>query len=293
MQTSIRYRGKIFDGHDIQFIKNLIAQNPSLSRRRLSAKLCQEWNWVQANGALRDMVCRGLLLQLHRSGLIELPPKRCTPHNPLSHRVKPSLALDFNPDPIEGPLIHLRPLEIRQIRRTQSESLFASLMESHHYLGYTQPVGEHLKYLIYTQEVPIACMAWSSAPRHIGCRDRFIGWPQEIRRKNIHFIAYNTRFLILPWVQVPYLASHILGQMAKRISQDWQTLYNHRIYFLETFIDPQRFRGTCYRAANWIYLGKTTGLGKDAQSRTPNRSLKEMWAYPLSPHFRQRLGQIS
>ncbi len=126
MQTSIRYRGKIFDGHDIQFIKILIAQNPSLSRRRLSAKLCQEWNWVQANGALRDMVCRGLLLQLHRSGLIELPPKRCTPHNPLSHRVKPSLALDFNPDPIEGPLIHLRPLESRQIRRTQSESLRVS-----------------------------------------------------------------------------------------------------------------------------------------------------------------------
>jgi hypothetical protein len=293
MQTSIRYRGKTFGDQEIESIKKLIAKNPTLSRRRLSAKLCQQWNWVQANGALRDMVCRGLLLQLHRGGLIELPPKRCTPHNPLSQRAKPAVTVESNCQPITGPLAHLRPLEIRQVRRTPDETLFGSLIESHHYLGYTQPVGEHLKYLIYSNGAPIACMAWSSAPRHIGCRDRFIGWGQEVRRNNIHLLAYNTRFLILPFVHVPHLASHILGLMAKRISKDWQELYNHRIYFLETFIDPQRFRGTCYRAANWIYLGKTTGRGKDDQTGKPNRSVKEMWAYPLWPHFREQLGQIS
>ena len=151
------------------------------------------------------------------------------------------------------------------MRRTADEPLFNSLMEQHHYLGYEQPVGEHLKYLVWAQGRPIACLAWSSAPRHLGSRDRYIGWSAEARRRNIRFIAYNTRFLILPWVRVPHLASHILGRMAARISDDWERMYGHPIYFLETFVDPERFRGTCYRAANWVLLGQTTGRGKTIQ----------------------------
>ena len=129
---------------------------------------------------------------------------------------------------------------------------------------------------------PIACLAWSSAPRHLGSRDRYIGWDAAARRSRIRFIAYNTRFLILPWVRVEHLASHILGRMAARISDDWQQMYGHPIYFLETFIDPERFRGTCYRAANWVLMGRTTGRGKQSNSYVPNRSIKEVLGYPLT-----------
>ena len=177
------------------------------------------------------------------------------------------------------------------MRRTAEEPLFNSLMEEHHYLGYEQPVGEHLKYLVWAQGRPIACLAWSSAPRHLGARDRYIGWIAEARRRNIRFIAYNTRFLILPWVRVEHLASHILGRMAARISDDWQRMYGHPIYFLETFVDPERFRGTCYRAANWVLLGKTTGRGKQSNSYVPNRSIKEVLGYPLTKRFRELLGE--
>ena len=152
-------------------------------------------------------------------------------------------------------------------------------------------MGEHLKHLVYARGWPVACLAWSSAPRHSGPRDRFIGWSPEPRRTNLHLVAYHTRFLILPSVRVPHLASHLLAQAVRQLSADWQRLYAHPIYLVETFIDPQRFRGTCYRAANWIYLGLTTGRGKDDQTNRPNRSLKELWVYPLREDFRRRLGQ--
>src|SRR5256885_1065656 len=155
------------------------------------------------------------------------------------------------------------------------------LIEQYHPLGYPQPVGEHLKYMAYAEGRPIACLAWSSAPRHLGSRDRFIGWSAEARRRNIRFLAYNPRFLILPWVRVKHLASHILGRMAAQISADWQRLYGHPIYFVETFVDPERFRGTCYRAANWVMLGRTTGRGKDDHTNRPNRSIKEVLGLPV------------
>jgi len=165
-------------------------------------------------------------------------------------------------------------------------------MEQHHYLGYERGVGEHVKYLAWGQGRPIACLAWSSAPRHLGSRDRYIGWSAEARRRNLRFLAYNTRFLILPWVVTPHLASHLLARMTKRLSEDWQRLYQHPIYFVETFVDRTRFRGTCYRAANWIVLGETTGRGKDDHTNRPNRSIKEVLGYPLTPRFRELLQEV-
>ena len=194
--------------------------------------------------------------------------------------------------PVNVSLAELGPLEVRQVRRTPEEAMFNALMHEHHYLGYTQPVGEHLKYMVFAGERPIACMAWSSAPRHLGSRDRFIGWTAQARLANIRLLAYNTRFLILPWVTVPHLASHLLGRIAKRLSADWQAVYAHPICFVETFIDPQRFRGTCYRAANWTLLGVTTGRGKDAPTRAANRSIKQVLGYALVKDFRQRLSQL-
>lgn len=290
MPAEWRYRGRIIRAEDVLFIRRLITENPRLSRRKLSSKLCEAWDWKQANGALRDMVCRGLLLMLHRAGEIELPAVRQISHNPFVRRERPQPA-PIDMTPLTGPLTELRPISVQQVRRTSDESLFNSLIEHHHYLGYEQPVGEHLKYLVWAQGRPIACMAWSSAPRHLGSRDRHIGWSAEARRRNIRFVAYNTRFLILPWVEVRHLASHILGRIAGSLSKDWEQLYGHPVYFAETFIEPGRFRGTCYRAANWRLLGLTTGRGKDSASKRPNRSVKEVLGYPLTPRFRELLSQ--
>jgi hypothetical protein len=291
MQRPLSYRHRVITDDDLVFIRRLIAENPGLSRRALSLKLCEAWSWVQANGALRDMVCRGMMLMLHRQGLIELPALRQVGRSSRCRPAKPQ-ALSIDQTPLSVSFAELGPLEVRQVRRSPEEAVFNALMQQHHYLGYAQPVGEHLKYLVFAGARPIACMAWSSAPRHLGSRDRFIGWTAQARLANIALLAYNTRFLIVPWVTVPHLASHLLGRIAKRLSADWQAVYAHPIYFVETFIDPQRFAGTCYRAANWTLLGQTTGRGKDAPTRAANRSIKQVLGYPLVKDFRQRLSQL-
>jgi len=299
MEARLTYRGRVVTDGDVAFIRQLLAAHPTASRWELSKELCRAWNWLQPNGMLRDMVCRGLMLALHRAGHIQLPPKRrCTP-NPLAQRHRP-VEVPTDCTPLCGGLDTIRPLALQQVRRTPAEPLFNGLIQQYHELGYTQPVGEHLKYLVYAQGRsacdtpagrPVACLAWSSAPRHLGCRDRFIGWSAQARRRNIRFIAYNLRFLIPPWVQVPHLASHILGRMARLLSEDWERIYGHPIWFLETFVNPQRHRGTCYRAANWIVLGQTTGRGKNDQTKRPNRPIKQVLGYPLCRNFRSLLQE--
>ena len=293
MDTLLRYRGRVVTSEDAAFIRELIAKNPGESRRRLSAKLCEAWGWKQTNGSPCDMVCRSLMLVLARAGHIELPPvKRRPPNNVVRHARPPGAEVDCAP--ISGSLKDLLPLTIRQVRRTSEEPLFNGLMQAHHYLAYTQPVGEHLKLMVFAGSRPVALFAWSSAPRHLGPRDRFIGWPIQARKSNIRFIAYNSRFLILPWVRVPHLASHLLGRVARMLSAEWEKVYGHPLYLLETFIDPSRFKGTCYRAANWIPLGLTTGRGKDDRThRGPNRTLKDVLVHPLVEDFREQLSSIA
>lgn len=287
-----RYRGQTIDRDQITFLREFIREHPRSSRWKLSRQLCEALGWKQANGALRDVVCRGLMLMLARAGEIELPPvRRRIQGQRRTARPRPEAVL-IDTAPLKMPLGTLGAIEIQLVRRTADEPLFESLMEEFHYLRYEQPVGEHLKYLVWAQGRPVACLTWSSAPRHLGSRDRFIGWSGEARRRNIRYLAYNSRFLILPWVEVSHLASHILGRMARQISQDWERIYGHPIYFLETFIDPERFRGTCYRAANWVFLGRTTGRGKDDQTHRPNRSIKEVLALPLHRRFHELLQKM-
>ena len=290
MPGEYRYRGRNIGNPEILFLRQFIADHEHLSRYALSRKLCELWQWKQANGALRDMVCRGLLLLLERAGEIQLPAARCRLSRNRSLCERPEPIVPDN-QPVHGPLHELMPLDFQQVRRTAQESLFNSLMEQYHYLRYEQPVGEHLKYLVCAKGQAIACLAWSSAVRHLASRDRFIGWSAERRKRNLHLLAYNSRFLILPWVEVPHLASHILGRMARLVPQDWQRVYAHPIYWLETFVDPARFKGTCYRAANWLVLGRTTGRGKNAPSKKPTRPVKEILALPLTPRFRELLNQ--
>src|SRR3989442_9809085 len=215
MGVVMKYRGRMIRESDLPVIRALIEENPGASRRELSRKLCEAWNWIQANGALCDMVCRGAMLALERGGHIALPPIKWRPPNPLAVRSKPK-RFEIDTTPIEFSLKDLGPLEFRLVRRTPEEPLFNALIEEHHYLHYVQPVGEQLKFMVFTGQRPVACLAWSSAARHLGPRDRFIGWSRDARRRNIRFIAYNSRYLVLPWVRIPCLASHILGRMAAR-----------------------------------------------------------------------------
>ena len=287
MAAQWRYRGRNIGDEEIAFLRRFIAEHPTLSRWALSRQLCEVWEWKQANGALCDALCRGLLLLLERGGAIELPAVRGHFPKRLEQRPEPLVPDDR---PVRGPLVELGALEFQQVRRTPQEALFNSLMEQYHYLRYQQPVGEHLKYLVSAQGQVIACLAWCSAPRHLASRDRFIGWSAEARKRNLRLLAYNTRFLILPWVEVPHLASHILGRMAKLVPRDWQQMYAHPVYWLETFIDPARFKGTCYRAANWQHLGSTTGRGHNARTNERTQPVKELFGLSLTPRFRQLLS---
>lgn len=252
----LSFRGREIRAADLAFLRQLIADHPGLSRRALSVRVCQAWNWTQPNGQLRDQVCRSLMLRLHREGHLELPAPRSQPlNNAIRHRQVRSVSA-VETTPIEGTLRSLPPLEIRLARRAEGEDLFAQLLRDHHYLGYSRPVGEHLKYLVLAGPRPVACLGWGSAPLKLGLRDRLVGAPQEAYRHHLQLIAYNTRYLILPWVRVPHLASHLLARVARRIARDWQDLYGHPVVLLESFVDTERFAGTCYQAANWRCVGR-------------------------------------
>jgi hypothetical protein len=288
-EVLLTYRGRPIRAGDVAFLRELIAQNPAASRRQLSVQVCAAWGWTQANGQPRDMVCRSLMLVLHRAGHLTLPEKRRSPpNNAIAHPTLESLPL-HDTTLIEGTVAGLGPLRIELVRRREGEALFAQLLQAHHYLGYRRPVGEHLKYVVYAGERPLACLAWSSAPLKLDLRDQFVGAPKQAYRHKLNQIAYNSRYLILPWVKVPHLASHLLGRIARRISGDWQELYGHPLQLLESFVDTERFRGTCYRAANWISVGRSAGRGTKSVGGRPACSVKELWVYPLRSDFRQRL----
>ena len=290
MDPVLRYRGRAITPTDIATIRALIAANPGMSRRALSLAVCAAWQWTQPNGTPCDAICRGLLLWLQRAGHLQLPAPQWVTRKPWRPRTSaPPVLIDTTP--MVTTLRALCALTFDQVRRTPAEGVFNCLLAQYHYLGYQQPVGAHLKYLVAAGGRPVACLAWASAPRHLGPRDRFIGWSADARRRHIRLIAYNTRFLILPWVTVPHLASHVLGRMAAMLSPDWHRIYGHPIYFLETFVDPARFRGTCYRAANWIVLGRTTGRGHNAPTKRVTQPIKEVLGYPLTPDFRDRLAE--
>jgi len=288
MEPIITYRGRSVTKDDIATVARIIAAHPDKSRRFISQEVCRVWDWRQHNDVLKDMVCRSLLLLLESKGFIKLPPRRCIPANPLANRKKPTRVV-VDQTPIQCPIGELFPVTLEQVRRTYFEKLFNGLVSEHHYLGYTQPVGEHLKYIAFSHDRPIACLGWGSPPWYIGVRDRFIGWSKEIRQKNLHLIANNLRFLIAPWVQVSCLASYLLALNRQCLSQDWQRLYHHPVYLVETFVDTERYRGTCYKADNWICVGQTTGLGKLSTSQQPVLSKKAVYVYPLTRNFRQEL----
>jgi hypothetical protein len=274
---------------DIEFIKQLLSDHPTWNRSRLSRELCKIWHWHRPDGQMKDMACRTLLLKLERAGHITLPPRQCQSTN--QFRTKAKAMVPHQTQEINGSLQDLLPLQITQVSpRAKDHALFNCLLSRYHYLGHRTTVGENIHYLVRDcQGRPLACVLFGSAAWKTAPRDTFIGWDPPVREKNLIKITNNTRFLILPWVKVFNLASHILSRVSQRIAADWLTKYSHPIYLLETFVDRSRFQGTCYRAANWIYTGTTQGRTRNDRNHKIQAPVKDVYVYPLSKRFRREL----
>ena len=289
MSTEMVIQGRSIGPDELERVRRLLGEHPTWNRTRLSRELCAAWNWRNDQGLLKDMACRTLLLKLEQRGWIALPPRRNPPINGARNRALPRL--DHDRSPVVGELRELLPLSVRPVDAEADErAIFKSLIAQHHYLGLRNTVGENLKYLIRDPRgrllgaLLFGSAAWQTQPR-----DAFIGWSVSARRAGLSRITNNTRFLIPEWVHVPHLASHILARVSRRIDADWQTKYGHRIHLLETFVDRDRFRGTCYRAANWIRVGQTQGRTRNGARGAPSAPVKDVYVYPLSKNFREEL----
>ncbi len=282
-------QGRHIATDEVAFIRGLIAEHPDWGRTRLSQELCRCWNWRNARGQIKDMAARTLLLKIERRGLIDLPARQRPSTNHLRNRDLPE-ELPVG-EPVRCGLRGLRPLSATLVApRSNDKRLFNGLLTSHHYLGHRNTVGENLRYLIRDRQGrPVACMLFGSAAWKCADRDVFIGWDRAARERNLQGLTNNTRFLILPWVRVPHLASHVLALAARRIRSDWQSKYGHPVHALETFVDRSRFKGTCYRAANWVRLGETRGRTRNDRERRIQAPIKDVYIYPLVPDFRREL----
>jgi hypothetical protein len=294
-------QGRQIGAAELEQIRQFLAEHPHWSRWRLSRELATLWDWRNGVGQLKDMAARTLLLKLEQRGWINLPARRRTPSNRMRHKRLPELDLAAPQASVTEALRALLPLVINECSRAEGapgqRALFDALLHHHHYLSHRSSVGENLQYLVRdAQARPLACVLFGAAAWQCAARDRYLGWDSAVRAQNLHLIANNTRFLILPWVQVAHLASHVLGRIAQRLSGDWQAKYGHPIYLLETFVQRDRFRGTAYRAANWVRVGQTKGRTRQdrADGTWHQSAIKDVYLYPLHRRFRQHLqGQAA
>ena len=271
-------------------IGDWLQAHPGSNRTRLSRELCAMWNWRNSAGRVKDMAARSLLLKLEARGQIQLPPRRTASVNHLRNR--PAVGIEHEPQSIEGPLSQFQPVGIKLVTEGGSESrLFKFLLQRYHYLGLRNCVGENLKYLASDRHGRVlACLLFGSAAWKAGARDQWIGWSPEQRARHLSLVTNNTRFLILPSVRVPHLASHLLGRVAARLSADWRHKYGHPIYLLESFVEQPRFAGTCYRAAGWVRVGLTTGRTRNDDGRKPRVACKALYLKPLRADAQRRLA---
>ena len=282
-------QGRSLSTQDIGIIQDLLAEHGDWGRTRLSQELCRLWDWRNGVGQIKDMAARTLLLKLERMGCIQLPAPRGKVPNGFLNRELPLVEHDTSP--ICCSLADLQPLSVQIVSPHSPElPLFNCLLSRYHYLGHRHTVGENIRYLLRDRRGrPLAGLLFGSAAWKCAARDTFIGWEPATQERNLPFLTNNTRFLILPWVTVPHLASHILSSIVRRIRSDWQAKYGHPLYALETFVDRQRFRGTCYRAANWLPLGMTRGRTRNDRQNCIRVSAKEVYLYPLIKNFRRGL----
>lgn len=283
---SVRYCGRDFSDDELSRIRQLISEKSGCNRAELSRLTCQTLGWYKADGGLKEMSARVAMLRMQQDGLIRLPP-------PLRARPDPTIHITARTDPgapVKRPAGALVPLVFQRVQRKPDSSLWNEYIERYHYLGHKPLPGAQLRYFIHAENQPIALLGFGAAAWQTAPRDRYIGWSHEHRCKNLHLIINNARFLILPWVQSKNLASMILAMAARRIADDWSAQYNYQPVLLETFVEKPRFEGTCYKAANWRYLGQTKGRGKLGPAGKQSVPIKDLWVYPLDAAFRERLS---
>ena len=285
--TLYSIRGRQIGPNELHEIHTAVSTRWSDGRSAISRHLCEQWDWRQPNGQLKDMACRALLLALETKGVLQLPPRQKESYRAPRRTDRHAFFVDSTP--LVGSVTEFRSLTIRMVRQTPDEALWDYLVDTHHYLGRPWIVGAYLKYLAYLDGQVVACLGWGSAAWKVGCRDTLIGWDTATRQANLHQVVNNVRFLILPWVQVQHLASKILALNLRVLVTDWYRFYAHTISLAETFVDTERFRGTCYQAANWIRVGETRGRGKYDRENRFAVSVKAVYLYPLTKDYRERL----
>jgi len=290
MTKMLVVQGRQLQAADIERLRQMLAENPTWSRRQLSQAVAAEWEWRNGSGQLKDMAARSLLVKLHERGYIELPPRRQRPTNRMIQRPA-AMACEWDATPVVGTLSSVGRLKIREVStdRTVHQECTAALAQFH-YLGWGGTVGENLVYAVVTETGRlIACLIFGAPAWKCAARDGFIGWTAEQRQRHLHRVTNNARFLILPSVRVPHLASWIFGQVLRRLYADWTAKYGRGIVLVETFVDRGRFRGTCYRAANWIWTGTTAGRSRQDRAHSLRVPVKDVYVYPLDGRFRQEL----
>ncbi len=281
------YCGRDFSPADIQTIRDLIGQNPTLLRSPLSRRLCELFGWFKPNGELKDMTCRVALLRMHDQGLITLPASRI----PAARR-RPDFPATPASDPQSSrlqPVHEIGPLTLRLVATAPVSRLWNEYVQRYHYLGYTAMSGSQLRYNVYAGDKLVALLSFGASAWKLAGRDSFIGWQSAQRLKNLPLVVNNARFLILPWIQCKGLASKILSIVNRQLPIDWQQRYGFKPVLLETFVECERHRGTSYKAANWINVGKTVGRGKKSRVHHQIVPIKDIWLYPLRKNFRSVL----
>jgi hypothetical protein len=292
MQERLIVQGRELEAVDIERIRQMLVENPTWSRRRLSQTLAAEWDWRNGCGQLKDMAARSLLVKLHARGYVELPPRRQTPTNRMRGRTSIA-AGPWDASAVTGTLRSVGPLMVREVSAEEAaREQCAKALEQFHYLGWGGAVGENLIYAVINQaDRLLACMVFGSAAWKCAARDSFIGWTAAQRQRHLYRITNNTRFLVLPFVRIPHLASWTLGQVLRRLSRDWQAKYGHPVVLVETFVDRERFAGTSYKAANWIRTGTTSGRSRQDRAHSLSVPVKDVYVCPLDRRFRQELCQ--
>jgi Domain of unknown function (DUF4338) len=282
-------QGRVLRPEDVTLIRAWLEAHPGSNRTRLSRELCAAWNWRNGAGKLKDMACRTLLLKLEARGQIRLPPRVTASVNGLRNRAVAHL--EHDQAAIEGPLRLLQPIGVGPVLEGTAEVLlFKFLLQRYHYLGHRNCVGENLKYLARDRQGrPLACLLFGSAAWKAAARDHWIGWNPQQRARHLDRVTNNTRFVVVPWAKVPHLASHLLAQVASRLSADWQDKYGHPIYLVETFVESERFRATCYRAAGWKHLGQTSGRTRNDDGSGPRVPIKSTYIKALRSDAQRRL----
>lgn len=272
----------------LESIRGIMAQQPHIQRTALSRQVCQQLGWRGAHGRLCEVSCRVMMLRLQAQGHITLPASRIRKRRRRAH-FPPTPATDPQPT-LQRPVHALPTPQLHIVQGQKAESRrWNEYMARYHYLGYTPLSGHQMRYNVYAGEHLVALIGFGASAWKLAARERFIGWNTEQRRRNLPLIVNNTRFLILPWVQVKGLASKILGLAARRLPADWQQRYGYQPVLLETFVESPRHAGTCYKAANWQWVGRTTGRGKKSTSHAQTLPTKDIWLYPLRRDFARRL----